>query len=118
MTEEEKKRIAEPIDFIGYNCYKANNYDDDDGWNPDVKTGMPRTAMGWAITGDALYWAVHFLYTRYEKPVMITENGMANVDFVMSDGKVHDPQRIEYLKMYLNGLKRAADENYPVMGYL
>ena len=28
----------------------------DDGPNPDVKPGIPRTAMGWAITGDALYW--------------------------------------------------------------
>ena len=36
----------------------------------------------------------------------------------MSDGKVHDPQRIEYMKMYLKGLKRAAEEGYPVMGYL
>lgn len=43
---------------------------------------------------------------------------MANVDFEMSDGMVHDQQRIQYLKWYLQSLKRAVDENYPVMGYL
>ena len=86
--------------------------------NPDVKPGIPRTAMGWAITGDALYWAVRFIHTRYEKPIMITENGMANVDFIMSDGLVHDQQRIEFLKLYLAGLKRAANEGYPIIGYM
>ena len=48
---------------------------------------------------------------------MITENGMANLDFVMLDGKVHDPQRIDYVQRYLRYLKRATDENIPVIGY-
>ena len=38
--------------------------------------------------------------------------------FVMSDGMVHDPQRIEYLKGYIRGLRRAAEEGIPVMGYM
>ncbi len=118
VSEAEKEMISQSLDFIGYNCYKANNWDDEEGPNSSVKPGMPRTAMGWAITKDALYWAVRFMFERYGLPVLISENGMANVDFVMSDGMVHDPQRIEYLKMYLEGLKRAADEGYPIIGYL
>ena len=51
-------------------------------------------------------------------PLMITENGFANVDFIMDDGHVHDPQRIQYLKWYLSGLKRAAGEGCPVIGYM
>lgn len=51
-------------------------------------------------------------------PILITENGMANVDFVMSDGKVHDPQRIDFIKTYLTELKKANDEGVDVMGYL
>ncbi len=43
---------------------------------------------------------------------------MANIDFVMSDGKVHDPQRIEYIQGYLNGLQKAADEGVQLIGYL
>lgn len=74
--------------------------------------------MEWPITPDALYWAVRFYHERYDLPILITENGMANLDFVMSDGNVHDIQRIEYLKGYLKGLKRAVQEGYPVMGYL
>lgn len=33
---------------------------------------------------------------------------MANLDFVMSDGKVHDPQRIDFLQKYIGGLEKAA----------
>lgn len=118
ISTEELGQIHQPLDFMGYNCYKANNYDDDFAPNPALYPGIPRTAMDWAITPDALYWAVRFYHERYGLPIMITENGMANVDFVMSDGKIHDQQRIEYLKGYLKGLKRAVDEGYPVIGYL
>lgn len=118
LGEEEREWICQPLDFLGYNCYKANNYDDEGGKNEAVYPGMPRTAMGWAITPDALYWAVRFLQETYHLPILITENGMANTDFKMNDGRVHDPQRIEYLRWYLKGLKRAVDEGYQVLGYL
>lgn len=118
ISKEEMAIISQEIDFVGYNCYKSNDLDDDNGQNPEVTPGIPRTAMGWAITEDALYYATKLIYGRYKLPILITENGMANVDFVMSDGKVHDPQRIEYLKLYLEGLKKAADEDIPIIGYM
>lgn len=118
ISEEELEVIHRPIDFMGYNCYKANNYDDESQENPAVYPGLSRTAMDWPITPDALYWAVRFYSDRYHIPILITENGMANIDFIMSDGKVHDIQRIEYMKWYLKGLKRASEEGYPAMGYL
>jgi beta-glucosidase len=42
---------------------------------------------------------------------------MANVDWISLDGKVHDPQRIDYTERYLSALQRAADEGVPVKGY-
>ena len=118
FTEEELKVICQPLDFFGFNCYNASNYDEYMGPNPAVVPGMPRTAMDWPITPDALYWAARFLTERYHLPIIVTENGMANIDFVMSDGAVHDPQRIDFVKRYLAGLQRAVDENIPVTGYL
>ena len=118
ISEEELACIAAPIDFFGYNCYNTSDYEDIRYPNPLVYSGMPRTAMDWPITPDALYWAAKFYYEEYKLPILITENGMANLDFVMSDGCVHDPQRIEYLKGYIAGLKRAADEGIPMIGYM
>lgn len=43
---------------------------------------------------------------------------MANLDFVMSDGKVHDPQRIDFLQKYIGGLEKAAEEGVPLVGYM
>jgi beta-glucosidase len=118
ITPEELVIIHQPIDFFGYNCYHTSNYDEYYGSNPAVYPGMPRTAMDWPITPDALYWAAKLFTERYGLPILVTENGMANVDFVMSDGKIHDPQRIEYLKGYIDGLQKAADEGVPLVGYM
>ena len=118
VSEDELSVIHQPLDFFGYNSYNSDNYSEDMGANEHVYAGMPRTAMGWPITPDVLYWAAKFCYERYHLPILITENGMANLDFVMSDGKVHDPQRIEYLKGYIGGLQKAAEEGVPVLGYM
>jgi beta-glucosidase len=36
---------------------------------------------------------------------------------VALDGKVHDPQRIDFLHRYLKGLTRACAEGIPIKGY-
>ncbi len=118
LSEEDLGILCQRMDFLGFNCYNSSDYEDFTGPNPKVFPGMPRTAMGWPITPEVLCWAARYLYGRYRLPVLITENGMANTDFVMSDGKVHDPQRIEYLKGYLTGLEKAAEEGIPLIGYL
>lgn len=119
LTEEDMKIIYRPLDFCGFNLYNSNNYNDpyDGSPNPNIYSGMPRTAMGWPITPEALYWIPRFHYERYHLPILITENGMANIDFVMSDGKVHDPQRIDYMRRYIKEVKRAIDDGIPVIGY-
>ena len=43
---------------------------------------------------------------------------MAVTDCISLDGKVHDPQRIDYINRYLLEYKRAADEGIPLMGYM
>ena len=48
---------------------------------------------------------------------MITENGMAGMDWVALDGKVHDANRIDFLHRYLLSLERAIDDGIPVIGY-
>lgn len=117
ISGEDLAVIRQPLDFLGYNCYKCSSYGIRDS-NADVYLDCPRTATDCPIIPEILYWAVRFYYERYNLPVLISENGMANVDFEMSDGMVHDQQRVQYLKWYLKCLKRAADENYPVLGYL
>ena len=89
-----------------------------DGRPEEVRrpAGFPKTATNWPVTPEALYWGPKFLYERYRKPIYITENGMACHDTVSQDGKVHDPNRIDFLARYLKNLKRAAEE-IDIRGY-
>jgi len=119
LDDQEMALIHHPLDFLGWNCYLAANYNDGPDGRPEKPCpGIPRTAMGWPITPDALYWGVRFICEHYDLPVIISENGMACIDFKMDDGCVHDPQRIQFMKWYLRGLMRAASEGYPVRGYM
>lgn len=112
VTDEDMKLISEPIDFLGVNIYVGSKVP-----YTAPKVGFDQTAINWEMSPEALYWGPKFYYERYKKPVYITENGMSNVDIVSADGKVHDPQRTEFLRRYIKCLKQAADEGVKVGGY-
>lgn len=115
--------IAEPIDFLAYNCYSGFPVRADaegraervpGGWGP----GNPRGTLPWLqIAPEAPYWAARFLHERYRLPIVFTENGVCATDFVHLDGRVHDPQRIDFLQRYLGSIARALREGIPVSGY-
>lgn len=119
MSQEEWACVSQPLDFYGFNCYQGTttHSDPNSGYDEYAYQGSPRTAFNWNVTDSALYWSAKFLYERYGKPVIITENGCACNDWVSLDGRVHDPNRIDFLHRYLLGVKRAMDEGVPVLGY-
>ena len=73
--------------------------------------------MNWCITPETLYWLPRFVYERYGKPIVISENGMSAYDFVHLDGKVHDSHRTDFVTRYLANVKRAVEDGVPVLGY-
>ena len=118
--KDDLKIINQPLDFYAQNIYNGALYrDNGEGgskWVPNpINTAI--TAMGWPVTPKALYWGPKFLYERYKLPILITENGMADLDTVFLDGKVHDNHRIDFLHRYLKEYKRAADDGVELMGY-
>ncbi|HOQ76062.1 MAG TPA: GH1 family beta-glucosidase [Thermoclostridium sp.] len=112
--------MAQPIDFLGLNIYQAPFVRMGPDGKPEMvplKTGAPRANNGWPVTPQSLYWGPRFHYERYRIPIYITENGLANQDWVSLDGRVHDPQRIDYLRRYLLELDRAIADGTGVKGY-
>jgi beta-glucosidase len=73
--------------------------------------------MGWPVWPESIYWSLRFLAERYHLPLVVTESGMANTDWLHLDGGVHDPQRIDYLARYLLQVERALQEGVDVRGY-
>ena len=111
--------IHQPIDFIGFNCYQGKFATaDGTGVRFVEKTpGYARTAIDWPINPECIYWTARFLYERYRLPLIVTENGISTHDWVSLDGKVHDPNRIDYLNRHLLQLERAMDQGIRVLGY-
>jgi len=112
--------ICQPLDFYGVNIYQGQYIRSNrNGIAETLPTadGPPLTTMEWEITPDALYWGPRFLYERYNLPIVITENGMANTDWVHLDGKVHDPQRVDFLTRYLREYHRAIVDGVKCQGY-
>lgn len=119
ITAEDMRLISEPIDVYGQNIYNGRCICMGKNGKPEeVKRyeGFSKTATNWPITPECLYWGTKFLYERYQKPIYITENGLSCHDVISLDGKVHDPNRIDFLARYLKELKRAANE-IDIRGY-
>jgi beta-glucosidase len=113
--------ICQPLDFYGTNIYqgKAIRATGDGGVKVSTESETTvLTTMEWPITPKAMYWGPRFLYERYKLPIVITENGIANMDWIHRDGKVHDPQRIDYLSRHLSQFRRAINDGVDAMGYL
>jgi beta-glucosidase len=125
--------IRTPLDFLGVNFYAPSyvGLGHADGelrsgetWaGPGVVTvkpeGLPITAMDWLVEPGAF----HELLTRVvapvtgSLPVYITENGSSWYDYVTSDGRVEDFERVAYLRGHLAALHRAIADGVPVRGY-
>ena len=118
MSREDLKTICQPLDFIGLNIYHGVQLDPDNDYErgPD-KPGAPRTAFDWPITPKALYWGPRLIYERYGLPVMISENGRSCLDHIYLDGKIHDPERIDFLERYLTEFSLAGEDGVPIIGY-
>lgn len=120
ITEEDMKLISQPLDFMGqniYNGYMVKAAEDGGFEYVDRYPGFPKTAANWPVTPECFYWGVKFLYDRYKLPLYITENGMSCHDDVSLDGKVHDPNRQNFLDLYISALQKANDEGVDVRGY-
>ena len=112
--------IKQPLDFYGLNIYdgrKARSGANGEHELVPFADGHPQTAIRWFVTPPSLYWGPRFIYERYKVPVYITENGLSNNDWVMLDGRVHDPQRIDYTTRYLRELERAIGDGVDIRGY-
>lgn len=114
-------KISRPIDYLCQNIYQGRIIKAEDnfrGWTElDPYRGSSKTACQWDINPKALYWGPKFLYDKYKLPIIITENGMSAHDVISLDGKVHDPNRTDYIHRYLLEYRKAAMDGVDAAGY-
>jgi beta-glucosidase len=125
--------IGQPLDFLGVNFYSPHYVGllrpDGEPRRGETVTGpgtvsiqpdgLPITTMNWLVEPTS----IRELLTRVvapvtgELPLYITENGSAWYDYVTADGRVHDPDRIAYLRGHLTAIHAAIADGVPVKGY-
>lgn len=81
--------------------------------NPNLDT----TDWDWAIDPIGMEYIFRDIYTRYNKPLMITENGLGAFDELTKDGKIHDSYRIDYLREHIAAMYRAIDYGVEILAY-
>lgn len=120
ITDADMELIHQPIDFYCQNIYQGVLVRADENGKPErlpYKAGVTKTAIQWNVTPECLRWGPRFFSERYSLPVYITENGMSAHDTVSLDGRVHDPNRIDYTHRHLIELEKAANEGADIAGY-
>ena len=115
------RTIRQSLDFFAANIYQAATVRAGAGGKIEQvprPPGHPRTLMDvFDVVPGGLYWGPRFYYERYQLPIVITENGTSVPDWIALDGKVHDPQRIDFMQRYLRELARARSGGADVRGY-
>jgi beta-glucosidase len=108
--------ISQKLDFLGINSYSRVVVSAQGRVHP--VPGSNYTDMGWEICPPAFRRVLNRINTDYElPPIYITENGAAFRDVVAPDGRIHDDQRIDYLRQYLGQLRLATQDGVDVRGY-
>ncbi len=87
-------------------------------WANRVKPGneAEMTEMGWEVNPEGIYHIIKQFAKYPIKEIVVTENGAAFPDQLI-EGKVHDVQRINFYKRYLQQILKAKNEGANVQGY-
>ncbi|KAB2331085.1 glycoside hydrolase family 1 protein [Bacillus mesophilum] len=130
-------------DFMGVNYYRTTTVEEnpkDGGVDIGVKnvtgkkgstkhSGMPgmfkttnnphveSTNWDWDIDPQGLRIGLRRIATRYQLPVLITENGLGEFDALEEGDVVNDDYRIDYLKSHIQAIQDAMSDGVEVLGY-
>ena len=99
------KKIIKRSDFIGVNYYFSDRVYGYRVHNPDQRL----SDLGWDLHPEHARYALERLWERYKKPLLITENGVADSD---------DEHRQWWLMQTIMAMRSAMDNGVELIGYL
>ncbi len=118
-------RIKDSTDFLGLNYYSRmvveSDEESDSGYrtlpgfgqgckpNSLSRSGRPTSDFGWEIYPEGLYNILKTTMRRYDVPVFVTENGIADAT---------DGLRPYYLIGHLKAVEKLIEEGFSVKGYM
>jgi beta-glucosidase len=99
------RRIRRQQDFVGLNYYFTDYYT---GLFQRRNPKVPLNDMGWYMEPEGLYPLMLRVWARFKKPIIITENGVADTN---------DEYRRWWLEETVVAMQRALSEGVDLRGY-
>jgi len=99
------RRIRNQQDFVGINYYFTDYYND---FFKKKNPTQPVNDLGWYMEPEGLYPLLLRAWSRYKKPIIVTENGVA-------DGT--DEYRRWWIEETIVAMERARSEGVHIIGY-
>jgi len=100
--------IKDDLDILGFNYYAREVASPLAMYLQRLRIGSNVTDLGWIIDADGLERVIVSLAMRYGKPMVITENGIADKT---------DHKRPDFLFDHLLAIRHTIDAGYDVRGY-
>ena len=121
LTDEEKETLKNgTVDFISFSYYMSNcaakQSDAAETSIGNMSMGFKNPYLkasdwGWQIDPTGLRYSLNVLYDRYQKPLMIVENGVGTQDELEEGDVVHDGAHIDYLRDHIKAMDQAINED-------
>lgn len=114
------------VDFYSFSYYSTTCNTTHEGIDKDGAGNLVMGAKnpyiqysdwGWGMDPDGLRYFLNELYSRYECPIMVVENGLGASDTLEADGSVHDPYRIDYLREHVKAMDEAIQDGVDLVAY-
>ncbi|KJD44630.1 glycoside hydrolase family 1 protein [Paenibacillus terrae] len=124
-------------DFIAFNYYTSQTVGEslDDGndfshtgdqheivgepgaYRGSVNPNLQTTEFGWEIDPVGFRSTLRQIYSRYQLPLIVTENGLGAFDKLEEGDVVNDPYRIDFFKKHIDQIQLAITDGVEVFGF-
>ncbi|QIK58183.1 family 1 glycosylhydrolase [Erysipelothrix sp. HDW6A] len=126
ITQEEEKILREGcVDFISLSYYHSSviSATPREMVTGNVSIGEQNPYLkvsdwGWTIDPVGLRISLNRLYSKFQKPLFVVENGLGAYDSFHEDAEIEDDYRISYINDHLLEINKAIEEDgIEVLGY-
>ena len=128
MAAGDEDILRNTVDFISFSYYMSACESADKSipkGRGNIIGGIPnpylkQSEWGWQIDPQGLRFVLNKFYQRYQKPLLIAENGLGAADGLTEENgvpTVRDDYRIDYLAAHLRQVAEAVEDGVEVMGY-
>ena len=126
MEPDDERILKEgTVDFFTFSYYMSNCASADptlENTSGNLMGGVKNPYLeasdwGWQIDPKGLRWTLNEIYSRYQIPLMVVENGLGAKDVLESDGTIHDDYRIDYFRRHIEQMGEAIEDGVDLMGY-